>query len=501
MNPRTSFKRLRGISWLMLVSELLLLLFVAEWIRNQYNEEKARLKADVQRVFDATKDEMLSSWLRKQIKFIVSDDETGDTVQSMLVDTAVFVPGVSSRPIRVQSQFLLDTPTLVPELEEIGKSIKATMTVSRTNTPLDPSALGEVKIVRSNGGPGPSLDQLTKMVKIIIATATDSTTPHSMPDFIADSSAFRSKFELRLKAAHLPDVTQWQSTDTGKEFVFRDREIAGNTALQVQGYGWVLGKQLLPQVLFSGTLVLLTALAFLLSYRNMRRQMVFAAQKDDFISNISHELKTPVATTKVALEALSNFNALNDPARSAQYLQMANWEMDRLESMIQRVMDTMQTEQDALAMNMEVLALQEVVSEITSTLQPVLDSKNIMLHWNIKEKGLKVLADKIHLRGLLYNLLDNAIKYGRSLIEIGIARDGDNAIVRIADNGEGIAPGYRHKVFEKFFRIPSGNQHNIKGHGLGLAYAQAVAKAHGALLRLEPEQGRGAVFTLILPAV
>jgi signal transduction histidine kinase len=501
MNPRTSFKRLRGISWLMMVSELLLLLFVAEWIRNQYKEEKARLEADVQQVFDATKDEMLSSWLRKQIKFIVSDDETGDTVQSMLVDTAVFVPGVSSRPIRVQSQFLLDTPTLVPELEEIGKSIKATMTVSRSNTPLDPSTLGEVKIIKSNAGSGgPSLDQLTRMVKIIIATA-DSATTNNMPGFTADSSAFRNRFERNLQAAQLPALTRWLASDTGKEFVFRDQEITGNTALQVQGYGWVLGKQLLPQVLFSGTLVLLTALAFLLSYRNMRRQMVFAAQKDDFISNISHELKTPVATTKVALEALSNFNALNDPVRSAQYLQMANWEMDRLESMIQRVMDTMQTEQDALAMNMEVLALQEVVSEITSTLQPVLDSKNIMLHWNIKEKGLKVLADKIHLRGLLYNLLDNAIKYGRSLIEIGIARDGDNAIVRIADNGEGIAPGYRHKVFEKFFRIPSGNQHNIKGHGLGLAYAQAVAKAHGALLRLEPEQGRGAVFTLILPAV
>lgn len=261
-----------------------------------------------------------------------------------------------------------------------------------------------------------------------------------------------------------------------------------------------LFRQIALPILFSVLLVGLTFFSFLILYRSLRRQHKLAAIKNEFISNITHELKTPIATVGVAIEALQNFNAINDPQRTREYLSISQNELQRLSLLVDKVLKLSMFEKKEVELNPVQLDMRTIVDEVAASMRLQLEKYNAIV--NIQSEGDTTLkGDRLHLLSVVFNLLDNALKYSRENLFITILVKGDeqHTILQVADNGIGISPAYQQKVFEKFFRVPHGDTHNAKGYGLGLSYVWQVIAKHKGKIGLESEPGKGSVFTITLP--
>lgn len=472
----------------MLASQVVLLLFISEWIRVQYRDEERRLNDDLKNIFVNT-EERLSDSLLNQTVAVILKSPGRQTIPGMEVK----VTAGTNEPLKNINDSIVKTivfPTVGDSVREINTHVK----------PFS-GQKNEQVIIRNL----PKETQLPENMKKVLRVALVQTanaqgvSEHVFTSSINDdlmikeySNALeKKKYSFKTQKDTLPQ-------EHGTLFSYRQNAPEG-LAVKVSGYEGHLFKSITPQIIFSLLLLLLTGIAFGLAYRNMKKQALFSEQKDSMISNISHELKTPVATTKVALEALSSFNGIDDPIRTRKYLQVAEWEINRLENMIERVMNIMQTETANIILHKESVNLWELLSEITNALKSVISEKSVTLDMEQIDKHLLVVADKIHLTGTIYNILDNAIKYGGNAIEIKLLTKGDEAVLEIKDNGPGISPSYHKKVFEHFFRVPSGNKHDVKGHGLGLSYARQIIEAHDGKIRLESAPGKGATFIITLP--
>ena len=262
-----------------------------------------------------------------------------------------------------------------------------------------------------------------------------------------------------------------------------------------------LVKKIAPEILFSIFLTLTTCAAFGLVHRNMREQQRLVAAKDDFISNVTHELKTPVATVSVALEALKNFSAMDNPQLTREYLDIAQHELARLSEITDRILKTSVLEQPQQNIAFHDVNLSELTETVVSRMRLLADSIGATLEFKSIGGKFTIQGSADHLSNALYNLLDNAIKYRseHSHIEVTLAEQSDVVSISVKDNGPGIDPTYHAKIFEKFFRVPSGNIHDIKGYGLGLNYVHTVAHLHGGKIQLKSTPGSGSQFVLTFP--
>ncbi|MDX1477518.1 MAG: HAMP domain-containing sensor histidine kinase [Saprospiraceae bacterium] len=271
-------------------------------------------------------------------------------------------------------------------------------------------------------------------------------------------------------------------------------------ALFYPQYQAFLLKRILPQILFAIFLFTCISTAFYLIYRSLRKQQKLAAMKNDFISNITHELKTPISTVRVALEALQNFSADRDPAKSKEYLEISQNELDRLALLVDKVLK-MSNFEGSQALKIERFDMKELIQQILSTMKVQFNRFSADVQFNVNGGDFEIEADRLHMTGVVYNLLDNALKYSPSdpSINISLDQQNGNVVLAVEDHGQGISREYAGKVFDKFFRVPSGNQHNIKGHGLGLSYVAEVVAQHRGTIRVDSEIGKGSTFTLTLP--
>jgi two-component system phosphate regulon sensor histidine kinase PhoR len=236
-------------------------------------------------------------------------------------------------------------------------------------------------------------------------------------------------------------------------------------------------------------------------YKNLRAQQKLMQIKNDFISNVTHELKTPVATVSVALEALKNFNALDDPKRTSEYLDIAQNELNRLTLMTDKILKTSVFEDKGVELKIEVVDLDVIISQVLASMKLVFEKRNTILNYSKTGTSFSLGGSREHLTNILYNLVDNGLKYSpeKSVLDIRLTNAGGKMQLVVRDEGIGISREYQKKIFEKFFRVPSGDVHNIKGYGLGLSYVASVVKSHGGEIFVESEPGKGSAFTIILP--
>lgn len=259
-------------------------------------------------------------------------------------------------------------------------------------------------------------------------------------------------------------------------------------------------KRITIPILFSVFLVGFTFLSFSLLYRNLVRQRRLADIKNEFISNITHELKTPIATVSVAIEALRSFSASIDPQRTKEYLDISANELQRLSLLVDKVLKLSMFEKKEVELRYEWLNMKELVDEVTSSMRLQFEKKEAIV--SVATEGDTHLeGDRLHLVSVVFNLLDNALKYSSDKAKIGITVKGTDHKVQlvIADSGIGIPQEYHHKIFEKFFRVPTGNLHNAKGYGLGLSYVSHVIKKHEGTISVESVPGDGSKFFITFP--
>jgi two-component system phosphate regulon sensor histidine kinase PhoR len=222
--------------------------------------------------------------------------------------------------------------------------------------------------------------------------------------------------------------------------------------------------------------------------------------KTDLISNITHELKTPIATVGVAIEALKNFNAIQDTRRTNEYLDISQQELQRLSLLVDKVLKLSMFEKKEIELQKQHFDMGQLAEEVLASLRLQVEKLQAKIQIS-KEGPLEFWGDRLHWQSVIFNLLDNALKYSQSQPEISIAITGteEQLMLEVADNGIGIPEGYQNKVFEKFFRVPAGDTHNAKGHGLGLSYVAQVVRQHGGDIKLESQEGSGSTFTITLP--
>lgn len=259
-------------------------------------------------------------------------------------------------------------------------------------------------------------------------------------------------------------------------------------------------KRIALPILFTLFLVGFTVLSFTLLYRNLLRQRRLGEIKNEFISNITHELKTPIATVSVAIEALRSFNATMDPQRTREYLDISANELQRLSLLVDKVLKLSMFEKKEIELKYEPLDMKDVIGEVTSSMRLQFEKHKATVNLN-HQGDTHLEGDRLHLVSVIFNLLDNALKYsqGQPTIDIDINGNGNRILLTIADSGIGIPAEYQNKVFEKFFRVPTGNLHNAKGYGLGLSYVAHVIHRHKGTIKVESVEGDGSRFIINLP--
>ncbi len=264
------------------------------------------------------------------------------------------------------------------------------------------------------------------------------------------------------------------------------------------------------QLLLSVLLIALTIASFIFIYKNLLAQKRLTEIKNEFIGNITHELKTPISTVSVAIEAMKNFDALRNPERTKEYLGIAGQELSRLSLLVDKVLRLSMFETQQVELKYEWFDLQMLVKEVVDSMQLQFEKNGTTVKLNFSGEDFSLMADRMHITSVIYNLLDNALKYSKEKPEINITVEAKESemLLTIQDNGIGIPASYKGKIFDKFFRVPHGNKHNVKGYGLGLSYVAHIIAEHKGSVNVESEEahpddparrGNGTTFTIKLP--
>lgn len=259
---------------------------------------------------------------------------------------------------------------------------------------------------------------------------------------------------------------------------------------------YLLGK-MAGMAIASAILLAIVVLAILYLLRIIRREKSLSAMKNDFIGNISHELKTPIATITAAVDALDGFDALQNPERTRKYLHISREELQRLNDMVNKILHMSIYERQDFELKPEAIDVQEMIDTLTRR-YTLAGGKEIVFHFDYQAGSQKVMADKLHLYNVVSNLIDNAVKYstGAVAIDITFYRDGKYNVISVKDNGIGIAATDLPHVFDKFYRVPSGNIHKVKGYGLGLNYVKHIIEKQGGWCRADSLPGQGSTFKI-----
>lgn len=236
---------------------------------------------------------------------------------------------------------------------------------------------------------------------------------------------------------------------------------------------------LLISLLISGAVI--GALLYLFRIINEQKQL--AEIKNDLISNITHEFKTPIATVSTAIEAISNFNQANDQAKTAKYLDISSGQLLKLNAMVEKLLETASLDSDELELSLEPVALVKFTRQIFDKFQLLKGDKKLSFQTDISE--IQKDIDPFHMENAVSNLVDNAIKYGGDEITVRLSSEKDKMLWQVTDNGGKIEKLQQQRIFDQFYRIPTGNLHDVKGFGIGLYYAKKIVEKHGGEITLD----------------
>jgi len=248
-------------------------------------------------------------------------------------------------------------------------------------------------------------------------------------------------------------------------------------------------------ILFSA-ITLLALGFFVYSVIIILRQKKLSEMQKDFINNMTHEFKTPISSMKIAANVLEQSPSIKKDERLRKYVDIIKNQNIRLNSQVEKVLDIARIEKDALKLNIERVNLTELTREIVDSFRMKVEPLNGKIDLRTDENDIYLDADKLHLGNVIYNILDNAIKYYRETPHVTVVMDSKASFLSIEDNGIGIPEIHMNHLFNKFFRVPTGNIHNVKGFGLGLFYVKNICDAHDWKIEVESEEGGGTTFTI-----
>ncbi|HEX8376356.1 MAG TPA: HAMP domain-containing sensor histidine kinase, partial [Pedobacter sp.] len=261
----------------------------------------------------------------------------------------------------------------------------------------------------------------------------------------------------------------------------------------------IVNNRIWRQTCLSVVLILINIIAYGYLLTIILRQKRLAEMKDDFVNNMTHELKTPITIISAAVEGMQSFNALQDKEKTNRYLEISRKELNRLNDLVTKVLHMASYEKKDIQLSKEKIEVNELINEIIESFK---NHSEKVLTIKFESSSVKYIeADPVHFRNAISNLIDNAIKYSDKQVDITIRcfSDEDYLSISIADKGIGIPSAQLSQIFEKFHRVSTGNLHNVKGTGLGLSYVKYVAEMHGGKVAVKSIQNAGSEFTISIP--
>ena len=249
------------------------------------------------------------------------------------------------------------------------------------------------------------------------------------------------------------------------------------------------------------TLIIIIAYASALNQLIKQRQI--SRIKTDFINNMTHEFKTPIATINLALDAIKNPKIIDDKEKVLRYLQMIKDENKRMHAQVENVLRISKLEKKELDINKESANIHEIIEDAIEHVNLIVDDRNGTITTHFDANRTSVLLNDVHFTNVIVNILDNAIKYSpeEPVIDIYTENVKDFVIVKIKDQGSGMSKVAQKRIFEKFYREHTGDLHNVKGHGLGLAYVKRIIEDHNSQIFVESEKGKGSTFIIKVPLI
>jgi two-component system phosphate regulon sensor histidine kinase PhoR len=251
---------------------------------------------------------------------------------------------------------------------------------------------------------------------------------------------------------------------------------------------------------FSSAILFLLIVFFTYTLFVIFRQKRLSEIQKDFINNMTHEFKTPISTIAISADVIMQKETINNPQRLLNYASIIKEENERLRSQVERVLQMASIEKHEFKLKKEKLDVHEEIKKVVQNFDETLKKQQAVVHFEFKATHSLIEADRIHFVNVIYNLLDNALKYTNKTPEIIFCTEsnGKQLLLRIKDNGIGIAPEFQKQVFDKFFRVPTGNIHNVKGFGLGLDYVKNIVKSHKWKIKLNSETGKWTEFVMVI---
>ena len=234
---------------------------------------------------------------------------------------------------------------------------------------------------------------------------------------------------------------------------------------------------------------------------SLYRQKKTSEVTNDFINNVTHEFKTPIATISLACEVLADPTMIEDKDIRASYVEIINDENNRLKDMVTTVLETAQLRKGQIKMNIELIDMHELIQKITDSFALMISSSNGIMTVALNADKHTIFGDRTHLTNSITNLIENGIKYSTDSPEILVntLSDDKHFVISVTDKGVGIPQKSITKIFDNFYRVPHGNIHNVKGYGLGLGYVKKIVNLHHGRIEVLSEEGKGSTFTLYLP--
>jgi signal transduction histidine kinase len=503
-------KKIRWVSVLMVISQLMLAGFMIYWLASQYRDEKKLLGNDLARLYEESRSQVIDSLVFSHVVEPALQDSV--TITMITRDDDGMEDSAVSRTARSRAVYTT---------RSIAGSI-ATAVIP------DSGKYRMAKTAEFSFSPGKQ-DILIRSVKLMISHNRDSASPEkAFAAFLPekpDTALFRKVFMEKLSAKYdglhvvwtmdLPDTAKPAGNIIIVKNATKDKLDSQDDKGRIRLSGFYpddlpdaeirhdfpfLLKQIIPQILFGLILLILSGSAFSFTSRNLRRQLMLNSLRNDFVNNITHELRTPVATVKVALEALKTFDKVHNPEITQEYLDMAAHEMNRLEQLIGTVLDQslIGDRQDVVQPQPSDIKL--LINSSLNRIQPRISARHGLITLDVPELP-QLPLDPLHFEGVLINLVDNSLKYGpeKPEIRIRVVKEDAMVLVEVSDNGPGIPKEYLGRVFDKFFRVPAGDTHTVKGYGLGLSFAALVMKQHGGSISVRNLKEGGCAFTLRFP--
>ncbi len=495
--------RNRTTQLLMGLSLLLLLVFLLFWLRKEYKEQYDFLAKDSNVLFDYVirdvRDSLLFFDLSRKALIL---EHKGDTSDHKHASSFSYFEANTNRT---------DSNRIVSNLAKIRPKTSITITADSITAFPRVKKWDNVQFKALRDGRKESNEIVVKALSFALREMRTGDTlikigPDSLPSnrlytlFSDTLQKVHKKLPFTIhriaKSEEVPHMTGIITNTFQGDYSKRNQYFA-----QLEGYQWYLVRKIGPQILFSFVLFSITSLSFFLIYKSWQNQSRLTQIKNDFISNITHELKTPITTVGVALEALSDFEVLDNPQKTQEYLGISQNELKRLNLLVDKVLQMSKFEKQVPQLKIERIDLDQTIDQIINSMKLQFEKHDALVEFKTIGNNFQLEGDRSHLSSVIYNLIDNALKYSKEFpkIHISLKDIGDSLSLEVKDNGMGIPKAYQEKIFDKFFRIPSGDRHNVKGHGLGLSYVAGIIQQHKGSIHLESTEGKGSCFYIQFP--